>query len=193
MGNSASKKRLKFEATLEGMRSNEVSGKVKFKRYGLDPEDATKLADALRQNETVTDLILWDNRIGPIGAGTIAKALTSSLQVLDLGGCGIGDLGASYLASALEKNSTLQELYLQDNDIGDAGAKSIARALRTNTTLRTLYLHVNNIGTEGMCELIRALKCNGTLKTLETYANNAPVDITNQLLHEGGSSLKKGG
>jgi Ran GTPase-activating protein (RanGAP) involved in mRNA processing and transport len=195
MWNTESRQRRKFEKTLLGIQSS----KVKLKGCGLDSEDATKLTEALRKNGAVTELHLWNNRIGPKGAGEIAKALmghnnaTSTLQVLDLGGNGIGDEGAIYLALALEQNDTLQELLLQDNGIGDAGAKALARALRTNKTLRTLYLHVNSIGAEGMCELIRALKGNKSLKTLEAYGNNAPVDLENQVLDEGGSALAKGG
>ena len=193
MGNTASSRRRKFDKALENIRSGaKTPSKLKLKNCGLTSGDATKLAEALKQNGAVTELNLWNNSIGPKGAGALAEVET--LEALDLGGNGIFDEGAILLASALERKETrLQKLYLQDNAIRDPGAKALARALRVNTTLEELYLHVNSIGDQGIMELIRANRASGTLKILETYGSNVPVDLENQVLVDGGSCLKKGG
>ena len=58
-------------------------------------------------------------------------------------------MGASSLASALEKNTTLQTLNLGENSVGAAGASSLASALEKNTTLQTLNLGSNSVGDAG--------------------------------------------
>ena len=49
-----------------------------------------------------------------------------SLQ-FDICGNGVGDAGASSLASALEKNTTLQTLWLGGNKMGDAGLDALLK------------------------------------------------------------------
>ena len=68
------------------------------------------LAEALKTNTTLTDIILDNNKIG--------------------------DEGAKAIAEALKTNTTLINLKLSTNIIGDEGANALAEALKTNTTTK---------------------------------------------------------
>ena len=86
------------------------------------------------------------NNTGAAGAAGLAEALrqNSSLTELDLSRNIIGDAGVAGLAEALKQNSSLKELDLSRNIIGDAGAAGLAEALRENSSTRA-NLFGNNI------------------------------------------------
>ncbi|KAG0309776.1 hypothetical protein BGZ98_008233 [Dissophora globulifera] len=73
----------------------------------------------------------------------------STLAVLDLGGCLIGNDGALALSKALKINSTLTTLNLQHNAIRDSGAQAVSEALKMNSNLTTLNLWGNSIRDNG--------------------------------------------
>ncbi|CAF1129205.1 unnamed protein product [Rotaria sordida] len=75
----------------------------------IDDAGAQYLAEALRNNKTLTTLNLWGNEIK--------------------------DAGAQHLADALRNNTTLTTLDLVDNQIGDAGAEHLADALANNEVI----------------------------------------------------------
>ena len=76
------------------------------------------------------------------GAAALAEALkeNQSLQELRLRDNKISDEGAKALAKELKVNTALQKLYLESNNISDKGAKALAEALKVNTALRKLRL-----------------------------------------------------
>jgi hypothetical protein len=132
----------------------------------------------LESNNTLQELVLSNNNIGPDGAVALGRALESNntLQRLYLGNNNIGPEGAVALGRALESNNTLQELYLRNNNIGPEGAVALGRALESNNTLQELSLNWNNIGPEGAIALGRALEFNNTLQILNLYNNNIGND-----------------
>ncbi len=81
------------------------------------------------------------------------------LTSLDLEGNGIGDAGATALATALQTNTTLTSLNLECNGIGAAGATALATALQTNTTLTELNLEHNDIRDVAAVALLSARLC----------------------------------
>ena len=81
----------------------------------------------------------------------------------------MGDVGATALASALEKNTSLQTIYLGSNQVGDTGASALASSLEKNTTLHTLNIGNNYIGDVGASALNSALEHNQTLQELILY------------------------
>ena len=76
---------------------------------------------------------------------------TSSMQVLNLSGQGIGAAGGSVLGAVL-RGWKGKVLHLADNDLGEAGVVALAPHLPS--TLTKLFLRNNDIGEDGK----RALK-----------------------------------
>ena len=111
---------------------------------------AKELAEALKcatdeHKIFLKGLYLEFNWIGDEGARDFAASLkvsglSDTLQQLNLASNRIRDNGATYLAQALETNTSLIELNLGNNLIGNNGAIRIAEALKTNKTLRQLVL-----------------------------------------------------
>eukprot|EP01043_Picozoa_sp_COSAG02_P027334 COSAG02_NODE_1608_length_11711_cov_5.975026_7_plen_403_part_00 len=141
---------------------------------------ATKIAQALGGNTTVTHLWLHIQMIGDEGAVNVGHALAcnSTVQVCYLNTNEIGPRGASALAQGLRnKDSGLKDLNLNENHIGDAGASEIARALATNHTLEILGLHDNDIGDAGVSSLAAALGSNPSVKELHLSCNDGITDV----------------
>ena len=139
------------------------------------------IAEALKENTSLTTLNLLDNNIGAAGAKDIAEALkvNTSLTTLNLlsttlifGRNNIVAAGAKDIAEALKENTSLTTLDLSWNYIGDAEARDIAEALKVNTSLITLNLDGNNIGAAGAQYISEALKENTSLTTLYLCSNN---------------------
>ena len=132
------------------------------------------LAEAMKVNTTLTQLVLGDNKIGAAGAASLAEAMkvNTTLTQLDLFANSIGDAGAASLAEAMKVNTTLTQLDLHLNNIGAAGAASLAEAMKVNTTLTQLDLLHNNIGAAGAASLAEAMKVNTTLTQLDLFANS---------------------
>ena len=83
------------------------------------PEDARRLADALKVNASLTTLYLYGNNIGDEGAASLADALkvNASLTTLDLGINDIGYDGAASLTDALKVNATLTQALIPEEEI----------------------------------------------------------------------------
>ena len=132
------------------------------------------LAEAVKVNTTLTQLVLSSNNIGDAGAASLAEAMkvNTTLTQLDLQHNNIGAAGAASLAEAMKVNTTLTQLVLWKNNIGDAGAASLAEAMKVNTTLTQLDLWENNIGDAGAASLAEAMKVNTTLTQLRLWEKN---------------------
>ncbi|MBU6141079.1 MAG: hypothetical protein KGP29_05970, partial [Proteobacteria bacterium] len=136
--------------------------------------EAQALAGALRDNTTLTSLVLGgSDDITDEGARALAGALqtNTTLKSLDLSGNRITDEGAQALAFQLQNNKTLTSLNLNFNRITVAGAEALADALQTNTTLTSLHLNVNQVTDTGVQALTRALQTNTTLTSLHLSNN----------------------
>ena len=101
--------------------------------------------------------------VGDKGAAAIAEALKTNavLKELVIGAQSIGAAGASALGEALKVNKVLKELSLTGNSIGDAGATALAAALRVNNALTVLDARSCSIRTEGGKAIAEALEVNG--------------------------------
>ena len=126
---------------------------IRLYNKGLTAHDATVVAEILKSKTSVTKIGLQLNKdIGDEGAKALAEALkvNATVKELLLSYCGIGDDGAAALAEALRSNTSLWRLSLGSNTaIRDDGAKALAEALRSNTSLTTLYLPYNSISEQG--------------------------------------------
>ena len=175
----------------------DLAGPSSSEDTAIDKPGISKLAEALRENGTLTTLVLDNNSIDDAGAQALAEALETNVALtrLRLRGNSIGDVGMQALVEALvkslekksartilctlqtiadvlETNNTLMELDLNGRRIGDAGAQALAEALKTSGALKTLSLNSNSIGDAGAQALAEALKTNGALTTLWLRSNS---------------------
>ena len=103
---------------------------------------ATVIAEALKINSTLEELMLANNQIGDDGATAIAEALkiNKALHQLDLCNNDIYVEGATAIADALRINATLRSLSLSDQNVKDGGAKAMAETMKRNSTLQQRFL-----------------------------------------------------
>jgi len=85
-------------------------------------------------NNTITELNLYHNNIGPEGV--------------------------KYLSDGLKSNNTITTLFLSNNNIGPEGVKHLSEALKSNTTIAYLCLFNNKFGDTGVEFLLEAMKMN---------------------------------
>eukprot|EP01048_Picozoa_sp_COSAG05_P009761 COSAG05_NODE_821_length_7122_cov_142.066781_3_plen_600_part_00 len=155
------------------------------------PDGTEALAEALRNNESLTVLDLSMNDIGDEGAWELADALEENtcLRSLKLDGNGITGAGIEFFPSTLRKNSQLEALSFAMNKLGDDGAKAIATMLSFvdpavseaaansedqedhNCLLQRLNLDGNGISDVGADALATALSGNSSLKMLSIRGN----------------------
>jgi hypothetical protein len=116
-----------------------------------------------------------------------AAAANSCLTRLTLGGCGVGDSGATALAGALGAGrGALRDLCVDNNRIGDAGMSALATALAGSTCLTTLNARANRAGEAGGRALLAALRSNLCLRRLWYYDN----EFSDGLLDEIGAEMR---
>ncbi|MDP2438641.1 MAG: protein kinase [archaeon] len=129
---------------------------LRFKK--LNEWDASRLADALRGNSTLT--------------------------ALNLNGNDLSDVGTARLAAALKTNTALARLDLQENSINLEGATRLAEALRVNSSLTALDLRANSVKNEGAAVLAEALQANATLTALHLDLNGVTDQILMRRIHD---------
>jgi len=84
------------------------TNKVKVKNFGgrkIGDDGVIAIANALKHNTSLTELLLHNNSIGELGTTSIANVLkhNSSLTNLDFGHNNIGDTGATNIVNSLKK------------------------------------------------------------------------------------------
>jgi hypothetical protein len=118
------------------------------------------LAQGLRTNQSLLELVLDSNRIGDRGAVALASAIggnaASRLEALSLNFNRIGDAGGEALASALEATHSVKEASLANNQLGDLAAAAFGARLGAYRSLRTLSLRENRVANAGARALATA-------------------------------------
>ncbi|EKX54381.1 hypothetical protein GUITHDRAFT_59394, partial [Guillardia theta CCMP2712] len=89
-------------------------------------------------------------------------ACNSSLQQLQLGGCGLGAEGVKGLAGILRSASSLAHVDLHHNLIGPSSIRVIGEALASRSMLLSLDVSENMIGSWGVGDLFSFLPCSVT-------------------------------
>jgi hypothetical protein len=133
---------------------------------GLNDDDASALADALKGNKSVTKFSIYGNKIGAEGASALAGALKVNMSVTKINlrrNC-IGDEGASALADALKVNRSVTAIDLCDNRIGNDGVSALADALKVNTSVT--FINLNEIDDSKLAILDDLLDRNERLRRL---------------------------
>lgn len=137
-----------------------------FFQNGIVPEDKTvqqKIARALTTNNDAVGLSEFLEK--------------SSMEVLDLKACGLGEIHASVLASVLKTEKSLREINLHDNKIESEGLKIICEALKESTTLVSLDLGSNEASDpEHVDAIANLIENNKTLKKLKLQYCNISDD-----------------
>ncbi len=110
-----------------------------------DGDVAGRLAEGLKVNSTLEELMLSHCRLGTKGTVRLVKALrgNSTLWKLNIGHNRISDRGANAIWRVLKKNETLYHLNLNGNKITGDNAKNFAAAMGQNSTLAVLKLECN--------------------------------------------------
>ncbi|XP_015775400.1 PREDICTED: nucleotide-binding oligomerization domain-containing protein 2-like isoform X3 [Acropora digitifera] len=122
---------------IEALKTNSTVTRLVVHDCNIDDANAAELAGQLKENST---LQLSGNRVGNEGADALAKGLkeNSTLTSLILDYNQIGDVGADALAKGLKENSTLTLLYLSGNQVRDLGADALGKGWKENSMLRFL-------------------------------------------------------
>jgi hypothetical protein len=146
--------------------------------WQLDAPVAALLADALRDNSTLTTLVLVGRGVDiwrdAAAATALLSALTGhpSLQMLDISANDVhvhaalagAALGALVAANAL----ALHELDVSGCQIGDAGLGPLVDALPANTHLLELDVHANGISDAfARDRLLPAVRANSGLRSTD--------------------------
>ncbi|XP_038074777.1 protein phosphatase 1 regulatory subunit 37-like [Patiria miniata] len=129
---------------------------------------------ALKQNNSVRDLYLAENRLVPSDAIHLGSMLKHNrgLKLLDLRNNHVQDAGLSHLCDGLldQMEGQLTTLVLWNNQLTQNGMTHLAKALPVLTSLETLNLGQNNLGNDGVHILKDALMKNRSLLRLGLYA-----------------------
>ncbi|XP_072356571.1 NACHT, LRR and PYD domains-containing protein 3-like [Scyliorhinus torazame] len=146
---------------------------------------AESLVDALRTNQSLTDLDLSVSNLGDSGVILLSMALRNpdcKIQKLSLWNAGLTDSCVEDLASALSKNRSLKDLNLGSNNLGDQGIKLLSAALR-NPDCKIQKLELYNNALTHCCtgDLACALSTNQSLTDLN-LGNNKLGDSGVKLL-----------
>ena len=150
----------------------------------IGDDGAAALGQCLKHNTSLTTLELNSNKIGNVGATDLGECLkcNKSLTRLELSGNEIGNDGATALGECLKHNTSLTTLILRSNKIGDVGATALGECLKHNTSLTTLNLNSNKIGDVGASALVERLEYNKSLTRLELSGNKIGNDGTAALV-----------
>lgn len=107
---------------------------LSLRSCSISKDGAESLAIALCNNKHLKGLILDGNvEIHNEGTECMAQGVkgNSSLELLDMSSCSVGDSGCSALASSLMGNKTLTSLLLRKNEISTGGVLALSHALST--------------------------------------------------------------
>jgi len=159
-----------------------LDGQEQLKLAGdLGEGGATALAQAIKTNNSLSDMYLWQTHLKAQGVTAIAEALVGNTTIKHLtigedsltdhhsafayGANDIGPEGAKVLAQLLRKNDTLELLNLWGVGVGEQGAGFFADVLNPacaghNTKLEWLGLEKNEIGEIGCTALSECLQQN---------------------------------
>eukprot|EP01002_Notosolenus_urceolatus_P003889 NODE_2028_length_1221_cov_38.075085_g1684_i0.p1 GENE.NODE_2028_length_1221_cov_38.075085_g1684_i0~~NODE_2028_length_1221_cov_38.075085_g1684_i0.p1 ORF type:complete len:340 (+),score=103.02 NODE_2028_length_1221_cov_38.075085_g1684_i0:115-1134(+) len=153
----------------------------------IGPQGGSYLGRALAVNGTLLHLIMEHNRtFGDEGLLLMGDGLkwNSTLQVLNLAYCNIGDPGGEAVAKFVIRSSGVQTLVLRGNNIGPAGLTEIAHSLAKNLSLTSLDLADNQFGIDlqAVESLRDALEANDKLTSLDLHLNSLIPRATESLL-----------
>jgi|GEM_PF-5470720 len=187
----------------DALPANASVGQIDMKQTGLDEAGAILLSEALETNQTVQNLGWASNNLQDAGIIFLAATLQTKnhyirfldlssnnitekgvaaiceilgqLELLNLSGNPIKQVGAEALAAKLAANQSLRELYLDETQIyqqGAVAAVAIVGALVGHYFLKILSLKGANITDHGLDGIIEPLVKNMSIVILNLAGNN---------------------
>ncbi|KAL0487204.1 hypothetical protein AKO1_012178 [Acrasis kona] len=136
-------------------------------------EAMVAVRDPIRLSMTLQTINLEQAQIGDNGVKEIAEALKENKSVtrLNLSGNGITAAGMTFITSMLSTNTTLMYIDLSHNSLVDESIKILcdgALKVNTNINLKTLNLQNNAIADKGVEYFVDSLMSNPKLKSIES-------------------------
>ncbi|XP_046343701.2 leucine-rich repeat-containing protein 34-like isoform X1 [Haliotis rufescens] len=168
------------------LKVNRSLEELHLQKYDMRDFGATRLAECLMENYTLTYLDLSCNRITRDGTKELAKVLKkdTALKTLDLGFNRLEDDGALHLADALATcNMTLNTLVIVSNNIASKGLCAIADSMKTNTSLSKVFIWGNKLE-EPACIAFANLVETGRLDLTDTDVKPYVVDGVTSLCEQ---------
>lgn len=141
------------------LRENSLIHNLELRGNAITCIGVDVLSSVLGPKTFLKNLSLEWNNIGD-SLCTFAEALSrnNSLQVIDLRNNRIGPEGAGHIAKIIENNSSLQKMDLRWNDIGLAGGRKILQALQRPHRITTIDLSGNKIPEDLLNSIEKSLK-----------------------------------
>ena len=134
---------------------SQAHGKLSLRSQKLSALAVATLADALRQNATLTALDMFQCGLGPESAASMILALTES------------------------KNATVVSLDLSFNEWSLSDSfKSMADAIAQNNSLTKLNLFCNKFAQE---EIVLAIECNTKLVEVDISPNDCKKSVFDRI------------
>jgi Ran GTPase-activating protein (RanGAP) involved in mRNA processing and transport len=156
----------------------------------LKDEGVSAVCEAIQSNKEtkLASLNMSENRIGPVGAKSVAAmvTVTGALTKLSLVHNKLEEEGTKAICEALENNKTLKELdissFIGCNIGGLVGAKHVAKMLGVNGALASVKLRGNELGDEGWGAIFVAICGNKDSKIMSMDAHFENIGV--QLIAE---------
>lgn len=141
------------------LRENSLIHNLELRGNAITCIGVDVLSSVLGPKTFLKNLSLEWNNIGD-SLCTFAEALSrnNSLQIIDLRNNRIGPEGAGHIAKIIENNSSLQKMDLRWNDIGLAGGRKILQALQRPHRITTIDLSGNKIPEDLLNSIEKSLK-----------------------------------
>lgn len=144
------------------------------------PPSLEYLSEALIDMDTLCELNLSDNALGPHGAKSLVDLLTTNRNIkkILLNNNGLGQTGAKIIADALIEGepSELEVLVCGRNRLEDPGCLAFASLFEQINTLKKISIPQNGITYESFTELAKSLLQHKNLEVLDLYDNNLNED-----------------
>ena len=117
-----------------------LSTATNLKYVTITPSMMHRLAQALRTDDLITDIMLGSGGVSDASVSKLCSAIPTmtSLVHLDLSFNAITDDGCVFLADVLKKSPSLQRLVLRGNRISAGGAELVVRAMGYSTACKYL-------------------------------------------------------
>ena len=147
--------------------------------HTIGDKGAMLLGDALRRTLCIRVLIVRNCGIGVEGIVQLFAGLTrnTTLETLDASFNPFGDDGAAYVANLINSTS-IKVLDISSCNVGEKGIVALASSLTTNKTLTRINLYSPVvISKDSEIELTKMLIQNCTLKVLDVNQNSGQIPL----------------
>lgn len=142
---------------------------LRLENSSLSGRPIALLTAGMRQNNSIQELYLADNRLSPEDGAhlRVLISLSNTLLLLDLRNNNLQDIGLSHLCEGLKTAKChLETLVLWNNKISTRSISALAEALVRNSKLQTLNLGQNAIQETGASILKQGLQNNTSVTRL---------------------------